>query len=93
MQKVTPFKKIFFSFFIVIVFFVFIELLSRAFIFFTTKKIESFSYGFNNNIQININHLIKLKINVTTRGMNALGYDIKDAKEFKAPVAPEVVVT
>lgn len=64
MQKVTPFKKIFFSFFIVIVFFVFIELLSRAFIFFTTKKIESFSYGFNNNIQININHLIKLKIEV-----------------------------
>ena len=36
---------------------------------------------------------INLKINVTTRGMNALGYDIKDAKEFKAPVAPEVVVT
>ena len=32
---------------------------------------------------------VKIKVNVGTRGMKALGYDCEDNKEFKAPLAPK----
>jgi len=57
-------KEIFFSIFIFLIFFSLIEIIGRFFIFSITKNLDTFAYGFNKNIQINLNHLIKLKIEV-----------------------------
>jgi hypothetical protein len=62
--KTSFFKKIFFSI-IIFTFFIFItEILTRTFISLITKDIKTFQFGFNKDIKIHINHLIKFKINL-----------------------------
>lgn len=60
----TFIKKTFFVLLILFLFFLVTELLARSFIFTITKDYKSFLYGFNKNIKIDINHLIKLKVNL-----------------------------
>lgn len=57
-------KKIILSFFAIFLFFFFLEFISRIFISSTTSNFKAFYYGFNENIKIDINHLIKFKINL-----------------------------
>ena len=62
--EISFLKKISYSL-IVFVFFIFItEILTRTAISLVTKNQKTFQYGFNKNIKIHINHLIKLKINL-----------------------------
>ena len=60
----TFIKKTFFVLIILSLFFLVIEIVARTFIFAITKDYKSFLYGFNKNIKIDINHLIKLKVNL-----------------------------
>ena len=60
----TFIKKTFFVLIILSVFFLVTEIVARTFIFAITKDYKSFLYGFNKNIKIDINHLIKLKVNL-----------------------------
>jgi len=62
--KISFLKKISYSL-IIFVFFIFItEILTRTAISLVTKNQKAFQFGFNKNIKIHINHLIKLKINL-----------------------------
>ena len=60
----TLIKKFFFILIILFLFFLVVELFARAFIFTITKDYKSFFYGLNKNIKVDINHLIKLKVNI-----------------------------
>ena len=60
----TFIKKTLFVLIILSVFFLVTEIVARTFIFAITKDYKSFLYGFNKNIKIDINHLIKLKVNL-----------------------------
>ena len=60
----TFIKKTFFVLIILSLFFLVTEIVARTFIFAITKDYKSFLYGFNKNIKIDINHLIKLKVNL-----------------------------
>lgn len=62
--KFNFYKKIFFVFLILIISIFFTELFSRILIFSITKNSKSFVYGINKNIKIDINHLIRFKINL-----------------------------
>ena len=57
-------KRVFFSLIIFILFIFTAEISTRAFISLATKDLKTFQFGFNKNIKIHINHLIKLKINL-----------------------------
>lgn len=59
----TKKKFIYISIFIIL-FLSFLEIFSRFFVFFLTKNFLTFQYGFNKNIKIDINHLIKGEINI-----------------------------
>ena len=59
----TKKKFIYISIFIILVF-LFLEIFSKFFVFFVTKNFLTFQYGFNKNIKIDINHLIKDEINI-----------------------------
>ena len=72
-------KKITLSFFAIFLFFFFLEFISRIFISSTTNNFKAFYYGFNENIKIDINHLIKFKINLTDlRELNLIVSEIKN---------------
>ena len=58
------FKRVFFSLIILILLIFTAEIFTRAFISLATKDLKTFQFGFNKNIKIHINHLIKLKINL-----------------------------
>ena len=58
------FKRVFFSLIILILLIFTAEIFARAFISLATKDLKTFQFGFNKNIKIHINHLIKLKINL-----------------------------
>lgn len=58
------FKKVFFSLIVFILFIFTLEILKRTFVTLVTKDLKTFQFGFNKNIKIHINHLIKLKINL-----------------------------
>ena len=71
-------KKITLSFFAIFLFFFFLEFISRIFIFSTTSNLKAFYYGFNENIKIDINHLIKFRINlIDLRELNLTVSEIK----------------
>ena len=71
-------KKITLSFFAIFLFFL-SEFISRIFISSTTNNFKAFYYGFNENIKIDINHLIKFKINLTDlRELNLIVSEIKN---------------
>lgn len=76
-------KKITFIILILIISFFSAELLSRIFIFFIVKDYKTFQYGFNNNIKIDINHLIKFKINLIDLRKLNLAINNKENKTKK----------
>ena len=79
------FKRVFFSLIILILLIFTAEIFTRAFISLATKDLKTFQFGFNKNIKIHINHLIKLKINLIDLSEinNSLNYLNKNKNKNK----------
>ena len=79
------FKRVFFSLIILILLIFTAEIFARAFISLATKDLKTFQFGFNKNIKIHINHLIKLKINLIDLSEinNSLNYLNKNKNKDK----------
>ena len=79
------FKRVFFSLIILILLIFTAEIFTRAFISLATKDLKTFQFGFNKNIKIHINHLIKLKINLIDLSEinNSLNYLNKNKNKDK----------
>lgn len=79
------FKKVFFSLIVFILFIFTLEILTRTFVTLVTKDLKTFQFGFNKNIKIHINHLIKLKINLIDLSEinNSLNYLNKNKNKNK----------
>ena len=83
--KTSFFKKVFFSLIIFIFFILIAEISTRTFISLVTKDLKTFQFGFNKNIKIHINHLIKLKVNLIDLSEinNSLNYLNKNKNKKK----------
>ena len=79
--EISFLKKTLFSIFILIFFICFVEFFARTFIYLTTKDLKTFQFGFNKDIKIHINHLIKLKINLID--LSEINNSLNNSNNFK----------